>query len=117
MDTAGELQFTPEPEESKKLAYISVAVVVLLVVGAVLIQIFLPGAGTAERMSIEVASIDSGATLEARKQAILELVSKGAVDVTASEKAVLASALEGQQVVIFNFTPEEIERIYTVINN
>lgn len=117
MDTAGELQFTPEPEESKKLAYISVAVVVLLVVGAVLIQIFLPGAGTAERMSIEVAAPASGETLAARKQAILELVAQGPAQVSSEDKLIIASALEGNNVVLFNFTPEEIEQIYFVINN
>lgn len=117
MENVQQVQFAPEPEDSKKLAYISIGVIVLLIAGAILMQIYLPSKYADSRSMGEIAAIDSGVTLEVRKQAILDLVAQGPGGVTSAEKAMIASSLQGQQVQAFNFTPEEIERIYTVINN
>lgn len=115
-------QYAQAPAEKHSyLLYIGIGAVIAVI--GILFFVFGPMLGISQEVAqdtrtyVEIVSVDSGVTNDVRKEAILRLVSRGPSGLSDEEKAVIASALQGQRVNFYNFTPEEIERIYTVINN
>lgn len=100
-------------EHKTALRYIIIMLLVLLAV-----TFFWAYMSTRHSVTLQdIVRTDSGVSIEVRKAAILELAERGADRVSDAEKDEIMLSISGNKVNAFNFTGEELDKIFNVINN